>query len=384
VAVSRGQSYNLHSYAFADGQGNFNTTSKSPSATPKTLSWLSTWFVYTPHAFVTLDNDVVFSAPDPNAFVLRVTANTLFKRRPVDNSQLAPNERATASPGTTIVLSSYAFANARGRLTVTFALPLSTSRRHQWAEYLVHISGPCAGRAGGSGCVSAPAARPYCTATASVLGRPFRLPAIRRRSTPTSQSSWRQLYLGRSTREATRILNQAIVDNICLARHWRPRAIASTAPFKSPPGIGPAVNAAVGGASRSQHLVGRAADIQVQGSAVASGQRADAELARGHGHLRQYSQHIHLDTGPKRTWGILIRPDAMRCLPPHLPKLAIRLRSGLLSLVYYEGISMILCSSCLTQNIPRPTCRAQCPKTSLSFFKSAPATRWSTTWGRSC
>ncbi|PZV07917.1 MAG: peptidase M15A, partial [Leptolyngbya sp.] len=125
VAVPRGQTYNLHSYAFSDSQGNFNNHIKFAIRNPQDfVNGLSTWFVFTPHAFVTLDNEVVYPRQDPNAFVLRVTANTLFKRRPVDSSQLAPSERVQASPGTTLVLSSYAFANAQGSFNghIRFAL----------------------------------------------------------------------------------------------------------------------------------------------------------------------------------------------------------------------------------------------------------------------
>jgi uncharacterized protein YcbK (DUF882 family) len=66
----------------------------------------------------------------------------------------------------------------------------------------------------------------------------------------------------------------------------------------------PAVNAAVGGASQSQHLFGRAVDIQVQG--LSGRQVANALMLTWPGGVGIYSNIpniIHLDTGSRRTWG---------------------------------------------------------------------------------
>ncbi|MEA5452626.1 D-Ala-D-Ala carboxypeptidase family metallohydrolase [Leptolyngbya sp. CCNP1308] len=306
VAVSRGQTYNLHSYAFADSQGNFNNHIKIAIRNPEDfVNGLSTWFVYTPHAFVTLDEDVVFPRPDPNAFVLRVTASTLFKRRPVDSGQLAPIERVAAAPGTTIVLSAYAFADAQGsfnghiRFTIKYVKD-DINGLNTWYVFQGHA------RVERAGVVVYPP--PTAPPPPQYVGRPFRLPG--NTSTfytdqpiiPGGSFTW-----GEATRDATRIPEtQAIVDNIIgLARALQGARDRLNRPFQITSWYRPpAVNAAVGGASRSQHLFGRAADIQVQG--LSGRQVANALMLSWPGGMGIYGNIpniIHLDTGPKRTWG---------------------------------------------------------------------------------
>lgn len=115
ASARRGQQFNLHSYAFSDSQGNFNNHIKfAIRDTQDFIQGRSTWFTFTPHAFVTFDGDVVYPREDPNAFILRVNRDTPFKRRPLQSSQLAAAEMITVTRGTTYVLASYAFADAQG------------------------------------------------------------------------------------------------------------------------------------------------------------------------------------------------------------------------------------------------------------------------------
>ncbi|HIK46887.1 MAG TPA: DUF882 domain-containing protein, partial [Leptolyngbyaceae cyanobacterium M65_K2018_010] len=139
-------------------------------------------------------------------------------------------------------------------------------------------------------------------------GRPFRLPGYT--STfytdqpiiPGGNFTW-----GEATRDATRIPpTQAIVDNImALARALQPVRNRLGRPFQvnswyRPPEI----NAAVGGAPRSQHLQGNAVDLQVQG--LSGRQVANSVMLTWPGGIGIYGNMpsvIHLDLGPKRTWG---------------------------------------------------------------------------------
>ncbi|MGB3136045.1 MAG: D-Ala-D-Ala carboxypeptidase family metallohydrolase [Nodosilinea sp.] len=306
AAVSRGQTFSLHSYAFADSQGNFNNHIKIAIRNSEDfVNGLSTWFVFTPHAFVTLDKDVVFPRPDPNALVLRVTQNTLFKRRPVDSSQLAPNEQANAQLGTTLVLSSYAFANAQGSFNghIRFALKYvkdNVNGLNTWYIYQGHA------RVERAGTVVYPPPAP--APPPQYVGRPFRLPG--NTSTfytdqpiiPGGSFTW-----GEATRDATRIPEtETIVNNIIgLARALQPVRDRLNRPFQINSWYRPPdVNAAVGGALRSQHLFGKAVDIQVQG--LSGRQVANAVMLSWQGGVGIYSNIpniIHLDTGPRRTWG---------------------------------------------------------------------------------
>jgi uncharacterized protein YcbK (DUF882 family) len=60
----------------------------------------------------------------------------------------------------------------------------------------------------------------------------------------------------------------------------------------------------VGGAPRSQHLTGNAVDLQVQG--LSGRQVANSVMLTWPGGIGIYSNMpsvIHLDLGPRRTWG---------------------------------------------------------------------------------
>lgn len=61
----------------------------------------------------------------------------------------------------------------------------------------------------------------------------------------------------------------------------------------------PKHNAEVGGKPDSQHLLGKAADIVLQGMAP---QVVQGVLADWNGGLGSYSSWTHIDLGPKRRW----------------------------------------------------------------------------------
>lgn len=306
VAVSRGRTFTLQSYAFADSQGNFNNHIKfAIRSTEDFINGLSTWFVYAPHAFVTLDSDVVYPRPDPNAFVLRITADTLYKRRPVDSSQLSPTDQAVAIPGTTLPLSAYAYADAQGsfnghiRFTVKYVKD-EINGLNTWYVYQGHARVERGGKI-----VYPPSAPPP---PPQYVGRPFKLPGnistfyTDQPIIPGGSFTW-----GEATRNATRIPEtETIVNNIIgLARALQPVRDRLNRPFQITSWYRPpAINAAIGGAVYSQHLYGKAADIQVQG--LSGRQVANAVMLTWPGGVGIYSDIpniVHLDIGPKRTWG---------------------------------------------------------------------------------
>lgn len=312
INARRGDSFNLHSYAFSDSQGNFNNHIKfAIRDRADFLNGLSTWFAFTPHAFVTFDGDVVFPREDPNAFILRVTRDTLFKRRPLQANQLPANEQVPVTQGAQLVLASYAFADAQGRFNghIRFTLKYvkdDIAGFNTWYIYEGHAQVVQAGTVVYPR--PTPPPPPPAPPPPQYTGRPFRLPGYT--STfytdqpiiPGGNFTW-----GEATRNATRIPpTKAIADNIiALARALQPVRNRLGRPFQINSWYRPPdVNAAVGGATRSQHLVGNAADIQVQG--MSGRQVANAVMLTWPGGIGIYSNIpnvIHLDLGPKRTWG---------------------------------------------------------------------------------
>jgi hypothetical protein len=321
ASAQRGQNFNLHSYAFSDSQGNFNQHIKFAIRDSQDfIQGRSTWFVFTPHAFVTFDSDVVYPREDPNAFILRINRETPFKRRPLQSSQLATDEMVTVTQGTTFVLSSYAFADAQGRFNghIRFTFKYVTDDLagfNTWYVFEGHVQVEQAGRvvyprpaAPSPPPPLPPPPLPPLPPAPQYSGRPFRLPGYTSTfHTDQPIIAGGSFTWGEATRNATRIPpTKAIVDNIItLARALQPVRNRLGRPFRVNSWYRPpAVNAAVGGASRSQHLNGNAVDLQVQG--MSGRQVANAVMLTWPGGIGIYSNIpniIHLDLGPRRTWG---------------------------------------------------------------------------------
>jgi Peptidase M15 len=309
VAAVRGQTYNLHSYAFADSQGDFNRHIKFAIRDRSDfIEGMSTWFVFTPHAFVTFDNNVVYPAENPNAFVLRVTQNTLLKRRPLQSSQLAPDEQAPIAVGTQLVLNSYAFADAQGSFNQHIRVALKYVKDNingfnTWYIYEGHAQVEQAGIL-----VYPRPTPPAPPPPPQFVGKPFRLPGYSSTFFTDQPILTKGSFTwGEATKDASRIPeNKAIVDNIlALAAALQQARARINRPFRINSWYRPpAVNAAVGGASRSQHLTGKAVDVQVQG--MSGRQVANMLMLSWPGGIGIYTKMpnvIHLDIGPKRTWG---------------------------------------------------------------------------------
>ncbi|NJN85259.1 MAG: hypothetical protein HC881_01650 [Leptolyngbyaceae cyanobacterium SL_7_1] len=113
--VKRGQSFDLHSYAYADASGDFSSHIKFALRNERDyIRGFSTWFVYDQHGYVVFDDRVVYPPEDPNTPILKVTQDTLFKKRPLPSSQLGADEVYAVPDGGTWVLHSYAYADASG------------------------------------------------------------------------------------------------------------------------------------------------------------------------------------------------------------------------------------------------------------------------------
>ncbi|HEY9648399.1 MAG TPA: D-Ala-D-Ala carboxypeptidase family metallohydrolase [Chroococcidiopsis sp.] len=308
VAIQHGQKFLLHSYAYADAQGDFASHIKFAIRNQQDyVQGLSTWFVYDQHAYVEFDDQVVYPTEDPNLFVLRVTRETLFKRRPVQSSQLAPDEIYTVPPDTLLKLDSYAYADAQGSFNghIKFALKYAKDYIRDLSTWYVYDQHAQVLR---SGKVVYPVPKPSPSPSPVYSGRAFKLPGntstfyTDQPIVPGGSFTW-----GEATKNATRLpATVEIVNNIvALAKELqkvrnqigRPLQVNS---WYRPP----AVNSAVGGVSNSQHLTGKAVDLQVSG--YSGRQLANAVMLWWNGGVGIYSNLpnlLHLDIGPKRTWG---------------------------------------------------------------------------------
>lgn len=310
-AVSRGQRFDLQSYAHSDSRGDFSSHIRFALRYPRDfIQGRSTWYIYDRHAYVEFDGQVVYPPEDPNTFTLRVTENTVFKRRPLPTTQLASNEIFSVREGATLKLQSYAYRNAQGSFNnhIKFAIKYEKDYVERLSTWYVSDRDAQVEQRGR---VVYPTQRPSPSPSPSppdYTGTPFRLPG--NTSTfytdqpiiPGGSFTW-----GEATKDGTRIpTTVTIVNNIiALARQLQRARNEIGRPFLVNSWYRPPdVNAAVGGATNSQHLYGKAVDVQINGY---SGRRvANAVMLWWPGGLGIYSNLpdvVHLDIGPKRTWG---------------------------------------------------------------------------------
>lgn len=313
--VTRGQNFRLNSYAYADAQGDFSNHVKFALRDQKDfIRGRNTWFAYDQHIYIEFDGEIVYPPEPADLPILRITENTVFKRRPIAQSSLPANEVAPASDGSLYKLLSYAYADASGdfnnHIKVTFRYEKDYIRGlSTWYVYDRHARVERAGKIVYPQPRPTPSPSPTPTPTPIYSGKAFKLPGnvstfyTDQPIIPGGSFTW-----GEATKEATRIpANEDIVDSIiALARQLQRARNQIGRPFiinswYRPPRI----NQAVGGVSNSQHLYGRAADIQVPGF---SGRRvANAVMSWWPGGIGIYSHLpnvVHLDVGRRRTWGI--------------------------------------------------------------------------------
>lgn len=321
VNIEAGRSFELQSYAYADAQGDFSSHIRFAIRNPKDfVQGLSTWFVYDQHAYVEYDDRIVYPPEDPNTLQLRVLRDTFFKRRPLQAAQLAPDEKAAIQRGTLWKLHSYAYADAQGGFNnhIKFALKYEKDYIQRLSTWYVYTLDAQVER---NGVILYPTSRPTPTPTPTpnptptptptppvYQGIPFKLPGnsgtfyTDQPIIPGGSFTW-----GEATKDATRIPETVTIVNniIALARELQKVRNQIGVPFivnswYRPP----AINSAVGGVSNSQHLYGKAVDVQVPSY---SGRRvANAVLLWWPGGIGIYSaipDIVHLDIGPKRTWG---------------------------------------------------------------------------------
>ncbi len=308
-AIAAGQSIELQSYAYADAQGDFSSHIKfAIRSRADFVRGLSTWFVYDRHAFIEYDDQIVYPPENPNTPLLEVLQATLFKRRPVQSDQLAESEKFPAAQGTVWKLVAYALSDAN---SPSFNAHLKFTLKYEqdyiqklstWYVYAPHVQVERNGVRVYPPALSKPQPSPIYQGTA------FKLPGSSstfytdQPIVPGGSFTW-----GEATKDATRIpTSVTIVNNIiALARELQKartqigRSFVINSWYRPP-----AINEAVGGVSNSQHLTGKAVDVQISGY---SGRRVANILmlswTGGIGIYNTIPDIVHLDIGPKRTWG---------------------------------------------------------------------------------
>ena len=317
VRVPKGRSFPLQSYAYADQQGDFSEHIKVAIRDQADfLNGRSTWFVYDQHAYVEYDGEVVYPRPGSNDFVLRILQRTVFKSEPRAASSLPANNLHEVQPGSTWILHSYAYANASGQTFnrhIRFALKYEkdfVKDRSLWYVYDGHAQVEYGGRVVYPQPLTTPpnSPPPPPPPTTPSTGIRFKLPGnYGHVYTDQPIVAGGSFFWGEATKNATRIpatttITASIIE---LARQLQRARNQIGRPFQINSWYRPPdVNAAVGGASRSQHLFGKAADIQVSG--MSGRQVANAVFGWWNGGIGIYSHMpsvVHLDTGPRRYWG---------------------------------------------------------------------------------
>jgi len=257
--------------------------------------------------------------------ILRITEDTVVKRRPVDASELANDEKHEVKDGMTFELHSYAWADASGEFNdhIRFAIGdrrefingLSTwyvDEKHAQVEFDDDVVYPLP-EARNRPLPAGTPAPSTASATAASASKTFSGPTIdlpghgtvylAQPIIPNGNFNWAE-----ATKNGSRIpRTKAEVDNILAlakplqqAREQLGRSFRVTSWYRPEP-----YNSRVGGARRSQHLGGRAADLVVSGM---NGRQVARELiAWWPGGVGTYAGNrahiIHLDVGPRRKWG---------------------------------------------------------------------------------
>jgi Peptidase M15 len=305
VEIPSGKAFEIESYAYAEAgielDGHLRIALKNPA---DWINGINTWYVYNRHVQVLADGKVVYPQEDQIAIlVLKVIQTTKFKRKPVPSTQLPEKERHDVPGGMVFPLHSYAFANAQGDFDNHLKIALKRPEDHingwnTWYVYNKHAQVLYDGKV----------VYPLIPGS-SFSGVSFKLPG--NTSTfftdqpiiPGGNITW-----GEATRNAERIpQTETEVNNIlALAKQLQRARNQIGKPFNITSWYRPEpFNSQAGGVPNSQHLTGKGVDLWVDG--YTGRQLAFEVLPWWNGGVGTYagarSEILHLDIGPKRTWG---------------------------------------------------------------------------------
>lgn len=320
--VKSGTTYPIHSYAWADEMGNFNEHVRF-ALKDSDINGFNTWYVFNRDVEVEFDGKLVYPWEEQTAIqILRITKDTVVKRRPVDAAELKADETHEVKEGMTFELHSYAWADASGELNdhIRFAIGdrrefingLSTwyiHENHAQVEFDDDVVYPLSEAQNRPAQTTSPISAAVAPASPQNFDGPtISLPGygtiyLAQPIIPNGNFTWAE-----ATKNGSRIpKTKEEVDNIIAlakplqrAREQLGRPFRVTSWYRPEP-----FNSRAGGARRSQHLGGKAADLVVSGM---NGRQVARELiAWWPGGVGTYAGNrthiIHLDVGPRRQWG---------------------------------------------------------------------------------
>jgi hypothetical protein len=319
--VEAGQEFEIESYAYADANGDFDEHIKV-ALKQGNLNGINTWFVFNRHAEIELDGEQVYpQEEEASCQVLKITHDTVLKRRPVPSSELSAEQKHNVPKETEFELHSYAYTDAKGNdfnHHIKFAIAeqddyingISTwyvYDEHAQVEFddavvypLPELKSP-----------SLTPAKPPTPAkpVTAFKGKKITLPGGRG-TVYTDQPilSGGSFTWGEATHDGVRIPKSVEHTNnmINLAIHLEKARVQIGRPFRITSWYRPEPwNSRVGGARQSQHLTGKAVDIVVAGYMGRElGRKFMSWWPGGLGIYPGNRKHIlHMDIGPKRHWG---------------------------------------------------------------------------------
>lgn len=317
-SVVAGSEFEIQSYAYADSLGDFDEHIKF-TLKQGNLNGFNTWFVFNRLAEVEFDGEVVYPLEEQSATqVLKITQDTILKRRPLPASELADEDEYKVSKGTTFELHSYAYADARGEFKdhIKFAIDhpknylrgLSTwyvYQAHAQVEFDGQLMYPLSGI--DPKAIAVPTQQ--AASSSQPAGQKIVLPGgkgtvyAHQPIIAGGSFSWGEATHGgsRVPQTITHVNNMiALATQLEKARKQIGKPFRITSWYRPEPW-----NSRVGGAKHSQHLSGQAVDVVVVGyTGRELGKQFMGWWTGGLGIYPGNRQHIlHMDIGAKRHWG---------------------------------------------------------------------------------